>query len=380
MPTAVVRIGSWSVFTVMGLIGLFAAVALNINLGIVSGLSILMLTGVITADLLTFLTYAMVVKIVAGEERLALYHHKIVVVLVTVAILKFAGQQVLPYLDLILLGVGVFAVPGRFGCLMVACCHGRPHPWGVRYGSEHAELGLDPIYVGMRVIPIQAIEALWMFVVVLVGTALILRHALPGEALSWYFITYGFGRFWFEFLRADDGRGYFWGFSEAQWTSLLLMSIVAVAETCGKLPLHSWHIVAAACLAVIMIVISLRARYRGASQRLSYQPGHIGEIAEAIKLATCLAVDRCDVCKQNVEPPFIHLGRTSLGFQVSASRIKRTGDSIYHYAFSCQNGSLTARTLNLATEIVLQMRKSSDLIELKKGQLGVFHLLVQSRS
>ena len=38
---------------------------------------------------------------------------------------------VLPYLDLTCLGLGIFLVCGRQGCLMVGCCHGKPCGWGI---------------------------------------------------------------------------------------------------------------------------------------------------------------------------------------------------------------------------------------------------------
>lgn len=126
-----------------------------------------------------------------------------------------------------------------------------------------------------------------------------------------------------------------------------------------------------------MIAISLRARYQNTTQRLSEQPGHVGEIAEAIQLATSMALYRCDVCKQKDEASLMHLAATSLGFQVSASRIRRPTSWAYHYAISYRHGSLTLRTLKLAAELVRQVRGTSSSVDVIKGR-QVAHLLVES--
>src|SRR6185295_18571752 len=44
-----------------------------------------------------------------------------------------------------------------------------------------------------------------------------------------------------ETMRGDFERRFFWGFSEAQWTSMLLMSVVVSCEFGGMLPLERWH-------------------------------------------------------------------------------------------------------------------------------------------
>src|SRR6266566_1439622 len=48
--------------------------------------------------------------------------------------------------------------------------------------------------------------------------------------LTFYIIVYGCGRFCLEFFRGDATRPYLYGFSEAQWTSLLLAMAALLAE------------------------------------------------------------------------------------------------------------------------------------------------------
>lgn len=81
----------------------------------------------------TFLALAMAAKIVPGKETLVYYQHEIAVMITATFLWRMLRQPVLCYLDVTILGVGLFLAFGRVGCLMVGCCHGRPSPWGVCY-------------------------------------------------------------------------------------------------------------------------------------------------------------------------------------------------------------------------------------------------------
>ena len=134
-------------------------------------------------------------------------------------------------MDVTILGVGTFLAFGRIGCLMVGCCHGRPCHWGIRYRQEHAEEGFAHYLVGVRLFPIQAVESLFVFAVVMIGAVAVLRGRPSGTAFALYTIGYGFVRFCLEFFRGDTDRPYTLGFSQGQWLSLWLMSGVASGGT-----------------------------------------------------------------------------------------------------------------------------------------------------
>src|SRR2546430_14420306 len=253
---------TWPSFQVCGYTGLALAILLAMTLVIYQHLSPLIMLGIILAAVLTFFAQAIITKIILGEEDLVYYRHEIAVMAVATLLLWLLRQPILPYLDATLLGVGIFLACGRIGCLMVGCCHGRPHSWGVCYRQEHAAAGFEQCYVGVRLFPSQALESLWVSGIVLVGSFLVLSNHQPGTALAWYIITYDIGRFSFEFMRGDADRPYLWGFSEAQWVSIMLMCVLVLAELSGILPFHSWHLVATVCVAVTMIVVALRRRLR----------------------------------------------------------------------------------------------------------------------
>src|SRR5205814_352454 len=150
-------------------------------------------------------------------------------------------RPVLPYLDVTILGIGAFLACGRVGCLMVGCCHGRPSAWGICYRDEHVGEGFAPYLIGVRLFPIQAIESLWVLLVVIVGAMFVLEGRPPGTALAWLTIAYGAARFGFEFARGGADRPYTLGFSQAQWLSLWLMLALIAAEVAGRIAFAAWH-------------------------------------------------------------------------------------------------------------------------------------------
>lgn len=368
----------WYAYRICGYTGLALAILQSIWFVTHRGLSLWVLTGIVLAAVLTFFGLVMVTKIITGEERIIYYHHEIVVMIVAAALLWLSGQPILPYLDVTILGIGMFLACGRIGCLMAGCCHGLPHSWGVRYSAEHADCGLSAFYIGVRLFPIQAIESFYVLVVVLIGIRLILSEQAPGEVLTWYTVAYGLGRFLFEFLRGDPERPYHWGFSQPQWISLSLIGAVAWAELAGTISLHPWQLGVAAFLAVTVIAISLRDSRKDVTRRKLLNARHLHEFVGAVQLASGLAVEKCDICKQVPATQDIHIACTYLGVQVSASRIRRATGHIHHYSIYYQNGILSEEAARHLTEVLLRIKHPFDSSKLIRGGRGVFHLLVHT--
>jgi hypothetical protein len=361
----------WPAFQVCGLTGLMLAILLTMTLVTYRGLSPWIMAGITLAAVGASLALAMATKIVTGEEKLIYYHHEIAVMVAVALLLWLVQQPLLPYLDITILGVGTFLVCGRLGCLMVGCCHGRPHRWGVCYRNEHAAAGFTPYFVGVRLFPIQAVESVWVLGTVLVGSVFVLNNYPPGEALAWYVIAYDIGRFGFEFLRGDPARPYHWGFSEAQWTSLFLIWLVVGAELMGGLTFHPWHAGAAAGMILIMITVVFNRRLRRTATHRLLHPRHVREVAEAIELVSDLASERT-----MLNWAMIDIGRTSLGIQISAGRISGAAGAIDHYALSAQNGSLTEEAAKSLANLIIQLKHPANTTELLTGSRGVFHLLI----
>lgn len=367
---------SWPFFQVCGYTGLVLAILLAMILVTYLGLFPWVMIGVIGIGMLTFLGLAMITKIIIGEEQLIYYHHEIAIMIMAAIFLKMINQPALPYLDVTILGIGIFLVCGRVGCFMGGCCHGRPNKWGMCYRKEHADAGFTHYYVGVRLFPIQAVESLWVLGVVLVGIMFLLGGRPSGETLAWYVITYDIGRFCFEFVRGDPGRPYRWGFSEAQWTSVILMFAVVWGELAGVLSFHLWHIVAFAGIVWTMIAIALTRRFRRTVRHRLLNSCHVREVAEAIDQVFSTAAEKTAFSSGNSVPEGIPMSCTSLGIQISAGKIKNAETPIDHYALSSQKETMSKETARTLADLIIQLKHPSCSKELFTQNRGVFHLLI----
>ena len=362
--TAHLRIGRRSVpaFQAMGYAGLLSALALGSVLTARAALSWSIMACMAAAAVLTFFVLAMGTKVLTGRERLVYHHHELAVLAVVAAVLTLAGEPPLPYLDVAILGVGVFLAWGRMGCLMAGCCHGRPWNKGVCYPSAYAGTGFTPYYLGVRLFPVQALEAVFVFAIVAAGAVWVWIGRPPGTALAWYVVLYNLGRFVFEFCRGDGDRPYWWLFSEAQWTSLALLWAIAGLEWLGALPFHAWHIGAALTLTAAMVVAAA-VRLRSAPYRM-LRPDHMQELFEAVHAEP----DPLD----GIRPRF-----TSLGLRISQGRILRDGNTVVHYALSLRHGRMTRDTAELLAGAISRLRNEA-AGELIASECGVFHVLLPS--
>ena len=361
-----VRLGApgrtWPAFHFCGVIGWIAGISLALALTSRLGLSLEVTAVLAVAAFLTFLALALAVKICLGYESIPHYHHMIAVVAVSSLLLRLQGEPILPYLDSVFLGLGLFLACGRVGCFLVGCCHGCPHTWGVRYSPEHAKEGFTPPLVGVRLFPVQLVESLWVAATVALGTLMVLRRDPPGTALAWYIMAYGLGRFTFELLRGD--RRPYWGtFSEPQWTSLLLMVVTSGAELGGILPWEPAHLAVTGVLSLGMAMATLRER----PARRLLRGAHVAELAELVAGASA-----------PVEEGHLHIGETSLGLRLSASTVRQeeAGLPLKVVASSFRHGALMDDDARRLAVLVARLRRHDGEAELLRGKNGVYHLLL----
>ena len=365
-------------FRACGYTGLTSAFLVAAGLVICQGLSLLVLTYITLGACLTFLLLAAATKVVTGEEQLIYYHHEVAIVSVSALLLRVLHQPALPYLDVTILGLGMFLACGRVGCLMVGCCHGRPSEWGIRYRAEHAAAGFPHYLVGVRLFPIQAVESLAVFCTVIVGSVFVLKGDPPGTALAWYVAAYGSARFCFEFARGDTDRPYLRGFSEAQWTSMLLMTGVLWAELIGFLPFQVWHFWVGATLIVIMLGVTVCRRFTSTSKYRLLHPRHVEEVANTLQALSDGSTLSGSARLHKASGAPMRVVRTSLGIQMSSSRIRIDRTWINQYCLSRETGTLTEDSAKVLARLVLQLRHLCGAHELIKGQWNVFHLLVRA--
>jgi Prolipoprotein diacylglyceryl transferase len=367
---------SWPAFQVCGCTGVGLAVVLAMALVVHEGLSRWVMTAIVLSAVVTFFGVVMLTKVITGEEQIVYYHHEIAVLAVAALLLWLLHQPILPYLDITLLGVGTFLVCGRVGCLLVGCCHGQPCTWGICYREEHAAAGFPAYLVGVRLFPVQAVESAWVLNIVIVGAVLALRGYPPGTALTWYVVNYCLARFSLEFMRGDPERAYFWGFSEAQWTSLLLVFGMIGAELAGLLPFYEWHAGAAIALLCSVAVVVLRRSLQSAPNHRLLLPHHIAEVAEVIEaLSEIESVSNGTRWRRSALVP-VHIGCTSLGVQVSGGQFNSAEGCTYHYALSNRAGTMNQDAARALARLILFLRRAPGRNGIVRGSHGVYHLLI----
>jgi prolipoprotein diacylglyceryltransferase len=372
-----IRLGSrgHSSFTMCGCAGLVLAVALTFILFLPRGLSGGVMATIAVAAVATFFVLTYATKVITGSDFLVYYHHMIAILAVTALVVRALGGQLLAYLDVTVLAVGLTLCFVRVGCLMVGCCHGRPSALGARYRAAHAHAGFPSWYVGVRLFPVQALEAVAVLTITAVGTGIALRGGPPGRALVFYVVAYGLARFGLEFLRGD-GRPHLAGFSHAQWTSLVLVAVVALGADVGVLPTTAWAwaLPSLGFILGTMVVVHVgRAarRQSGASYRL-FQAQHIREIAEAMER----------FAEQG--PPgdpltTIQACRTSVGLVISKSRIEIGSAPFATFTLSLSGAPLTTRVARRLSTLILRLRGSRPGNTFS-GEDGTFHLITPAIS
>jgi prolipoprotein diacylglyceryltransferase len=208
--------------------GFALAVAAGLALTAAAGRSLAVTAVLALACALTFALQTLARTVLTGEERLVYYHHEIACVAVCALVLRVLGEPVAAYLDIAIAGVGICLAAGRLGCFAAGCCHGRPCAFGVRYGAEHVANGLSARWQGVRLFPVQLLEAVAAAAIVAACCVLALAGVRAGAALALYAVAYGAVRFALEFARGDAGRGRLAGLTQPQWLSLASIAAVAL--------------------------------------------------------------------------------------------------------------------------------------------------------
>jgi len=256
VPSPVIHLGrrKWSAFRICAYVGLVAGAALSLGLAAHFNMPLAPMILIVFVTVLTFVLVIQLTRIV-GVQQLVFYRHFVIVMGVISILLWLLGRPILVYLDLTVLGISAFVACGRIGCLMVGCCHGRPSSIGICYREPQVTAAFPAQFLGVRLFPIQAVESLWLVFIVIGGCYQIWSKHTPGTAVWWFIAAYCPARFVLEFARWRSGQSYFWGLSEAQWTSLLLVGLLVIAELVGTLPFSLSHLLIVVALVAITIVV-----------------------------------------------------------------------------------------------------------------------------
>ena len=343
-----------SLFTLMFTIGVSAALIQSAILLHVLSLDWKIILMLFITSSIAFLFVAMLIKVFTGKEDHVMLRYFIAIMLLNFLVLQGLHQPILLCLDILAVGYGTIIFFGRFGCFIVGCCHGRPNSFGVCYSHDHLKEGFTSYYSGIRLFPVQLAEAFILFFILVLAISQVIF--LPaGTALGTFVISYSMVRFILEFFRGDPGRPYFLFFSEAQWTTLLLSVFISVQGWRGKIPIHSWEIIAIAILIVLFVSIGLLRIFL--PQLRITESSHIEEMMR-IKWSSAS------------QP--VNVLTTSLGINISGSRIGER----FQYTLSSKkiklNDSLAKK---LASVLLLRHQKSSMKIITEKQ--GIFHVIFE---
>jgi hypothetical protein len=207
-------------------------------------------------------------------------------------------------------------------------------------------------------VPVQAVEAAAVALVVAGGVVLTVAGSRPGLALAWYLAAYATIRFFLEMLRGDAGRLFLAGLSEAQWTSLLVVSAVALAGAAGVLPAGPWQPVLAVAVAGSAVAVVVRGRVdRAVRLRM---PGHSMQMAAALATLT-----------EPGDGGSIRVAATSEGLRMSAERLP----GVVHVAVSGPGGPLSPREVRGVSRSLAPLCGSADPPRTVSAPHGVTHFL-----
>lgn len=318
---------------------------------------------------------ALLAKVLTGEDGFVFYRDATTALLLVALVLRLLRQPVLSYMDITILGAGLFQAFGRVGCLLVGCCHGLPSRFGLRYTHNHAQTGFPSYLIGVRLFPIQAVEALCVFAIVFAGGATLLSPPAPapGSVTAFFALAYAFARIFIEFFRGDVARPVYADFSQAQWISLFLSAAILLAERFGVLPATPWHAIVPLTIAAAMLCTQI---YRGISKSRLFeliQPQHIRELADFLALRP--SVQNLRAWPSAVPPSEIALMTTTAGLRLSSTELLFPDRSVFAVTFSRPCRPLIPRQARRIAKILSRLTHSSSPCELLPASHGVFHLL-----
>jgi hypothetical protein len=214
--------------------------------------------------------------------------------------------------------VAVFLCAGRLGCAMAGCCHGHPSSVGIVYGESAVADGFPMELAGIRLFPVQIIEAFVLLLIGMSGLAA-LPWTRPGEGLIWFLIAYAVLRFGLEGLRADP-RPHLLGWSQSRWMCAGQAGFAVVLSDSGNTSPIVW-VMPGSVLAAVIIGKAISSR----------RERRIG------LLATEHIVELRNLVIQDVEAPPNHgprLRASSRGVGLALSVDPRTRPALAHVSFS----------------------------------------------
>lgn len=262
-------------FRSCGVAGYHVALAATLAAALLGGRSPLVAAALAAVSAWSFLVHALIWRRVRGRERLVLLEHVWVTLACTAPAAWWLGAGA-GALDPVAVGLAFFLAFGRVGCTLAGCCHGRPSSVGLVYDERHVSEGFPSHLVGIRLFPVQPLEAAGLLAIGVTGLAA-MPFARPGHVLAGFLFGYAVLRFGLEGLRGDR-RPHLLGLSQARWMAIAEAAFaIAWLERERTAGLDRRSLVAWGLLAVTLSVALVLKRSFDARARLSTE-GHRREL------------------------------------------------------------------------------------------------------
>ncbi|MBV9109224.1 MAG: prolipoprotein diacylglyceryl transferase [Gemmatimonadetes bacterium] len=243
-------------FRTCGVTGFYVAVATTFGAALLAGRELLPAAGLCLVCAFSFFLYVYVRKWITGREQLVLLQQVWLAELCCALALRALGLPVLAWLDVIAPGMAFFLAAGRVGCTLAGCCHGRPSLLGLRYGDEHAAHGFPRHLVGIRLFPVQPLEAMGLAAIG-VTSLVAIPFAAPGRVFAWFLAAYAVLRFGTEGMRGDE-RAHALGLSQARWMALAELGVAMWITRTGDAPVRDAVLAALLVAALAAALLAMR--------------------------------------------------------------------------------------------------------------------------
>lgn len=148
----------------------------------------------------------------------------------TISLYLFSKKHKLDFLKIVdlfapALSLGHFF--GRLGCFFAGCCHGRTTQsiFGVKFTNPMCDV--DPTLLNVPIHPTQLYEAFGNITIFFILSYIYRKKILnkDGSLFILYIFSYSILRFTIEFFRGDNRGAFYFGFSQAQMISLIMILI-----------------------------------------------------------------------------------------------------------------------------------------------------------
>lgn len=151
------------------------------------------------------------------------YGSFIVCILSLLVFFRFKKVKPAPAFDVLAVCTALVHGAGKLGCFMAGCCYGKTcqPAIGVIYSNPTSQA--HPLHTPLY--PVQLIDAVIIFAACIFLIQYRKRKKFAGELMLWYVFIYSTARFFTEFLRGDDDRGFIGPLSQSQWVSLVLLVV-----------------------------------------------------------------------------------------------------------------------------------------------------------